>query len=139
MNESTPNPWIHIGECPECVDGLVRVRTCCKPGSGKELQLYATCDECEATWLAPDTATENIHPDPENAACPICDEPLFGDCSRWSLPADIQNSDWSEHCIVQLTSNEVDDLPTKSDSSLLGESDSADLQVPGDRDEAPGC
>ena len=39
-------PWIHIGECPVCVDGLCRIR-CCEGDNGIA-HLFAMCDECEA-------------------------------------------------------------------------------------------
>lgn len=52
------------------------------------------CDECEAIWQEPDTATEHVYPDAENARCPICEAALWGPHSRWASRADCRVLGW---------------------------------------------
>ena len=52
------------------------------------------CDECEAIWLAPDVTTDHQYPDSENAECPICSAPLWGEQSRWANLDEIEALDW---------------------------------------------
>jgi hypothetical protein len=107
MKEPPPNPWIHIGDCPVCVNGLARIRTC--HGGNAGAHHYAMCDECEAIWLEPDTGAEKQFPDAENAKCPVCGEDLFGSAARWSLPTDIQGSSWEANSILQFTTPVLED------------------------------
>lgn len=100
MNNTPPIPWIHIGECPFCVNGLVRVRSC--KSDGNDRHLYALCDECEAMWLTPSTSDEKHFPDAETPQCPICSASLFGDSARWAIPADLKGSDWESQSIFTL-------------------------------------
>lgn len=120
-----PNHWIHIGECPVCVNGLCRIRAC-KDSRGQQ-HLYAMCDECEAIWVEPNTASPKIYPNSESPACPICALPLFGSQARWAEPEDIAlNRDWSIAAIYEPTqeSNQsqvcdllvVDDIATDLDA-----------------------
>lgn len=52
------------------------------------------CDECEAIWLSPDTETDHIYPDPENARCPICHDALWGQSSHWASMSEISELGW---------------------------------------------
>ena len=113
MSSIPPSPWIHIGECPVCVDGLCRVRSC-EDNQGRR-HLYAMCDECEAIWVRPDTSSPKIYPSSEDALCPLCARPLFGDQARWAEPEDIvADVDWSLAAIFEmpngLESSQVSDL-----------------------------
>lgn len=106
MNEDPHNPWIHIGECPVCVNGLCRVRHCDGgAGAGAEAaHLYAMCDECEAIWIEPTTDSSKSFPDSENPQCPICHQDLFGAQARWALPADVCGTDWDGMVIFDVAS-----------------------------------
>ncbi len=101
-------PWIHIGECPVCVNGLCRVRTC-RGGQQGETHFYALCDECEALWLEPDTMTDFAFCDPESPVCPICQQSLYGPHARWSTPADLQGTEWAANAIYALPSDSLQD------------------------------
>lgn len=118
MSERTELPWIHIGECPVCVNGLCRVRTCRSPGG--EPHFYALCDECEALWLQPDTAAEFVFCDAESPRCPICDQALYGPHAHWSTPGDIQGTLWAAQAIFAMPSQElgesVEDRPDRPES-----------------------
>lgn len=105
MSEAPPNPWIHVGECPVCVDGIVRVRVCIDERCGKHF--YALCDECEAIWLEPDTSTIKQFPDAENPVCPICSAPIYGEHSRWALPQDIAGTHWEAQAIFDVPESET--------------------------------
>lgn len=98
MNDRQSNPWIHIGECPVCVDGLCRVRTCTTPNG--ESHFYALCDECEATWIEPDNSSQKTFPDAEHPQCPICAADLFGPQAHWSQADELRGSKWSEFAIA---------------------------------------
>ncbi len=97
-------PKHSIGFCPICGGGLCGIRIC---GIDSEAADAASprladnqshglviCDECEATWLAPDLDTAHQYPDIEDARCPICGEPLWGRQSRWASWHDIQSLGW---------------------------------------------
>ena len=102
MKSTPPSPWIHIGECPFCVNGLVRVRSCHEENN--DLHLYALCDECEAIWLTPSTEDERIFPDPEQPVCPCCSGELYGSCSRWATAEDLADSEWQAQVIFTVPS-----------------------------------
>jgi len=125
MSSIPPSPWIHIGECPVCVDGLCRVRSC-EDHQGRR-HLYAMCDECEASWVKPDTSSTKTYPRGEDPLCPVCARPLFGDQARWAEPEDIvANSDWSMAAIFEMPNTieqQVSDL-------LVVDDISADLDAP---------
>ncbi len=114
MQNPPNNPWIHIGECPVCVNGLCRVRAChgpCNLGSDQDdpaasLHLYAICDECEATWTEPSTSTPKTFPDSDDARCPICAEKLYGEQSHWALPQDLLGTAWESQVIFDVASSE---------------------------------
>jgi len=161
MSESLTTPWIHIGECPICGNGLCRLRCCSLPGGRKSL--YAMCDECEAIWLQPSTSTEHQFPDSQQPLCPISGGPLYGDDSRWALPSDLPDSGWESEVIIDLPSDCVPDLESlnyatstdsaSTDNSLditskdAGESESEnrststkiDDQTFGQDEPVPGC
>lgn len=109
-------PWIHIGECPVCVNGICRVRTCID-SSGKHF--YALCDECEALWLSPDTNADKQFPEAENPSCPICSQPLYGSQANWTRAEDLADTDWAEQSIFEMptkfvTSDRDDVLASQS-------------------------
>lgn len=113
-------PWIHIGECPICTDGLCRVR--CSVTSGQKKHLYAMCDECEAIWVQPTTTAPHQFPDAEDPTCPLTGIPLYGSGSRWATTEDIKGTDWENEVIVDLPceiGQSTDDLPlvTREDSA----------------------
>ena len=91
MRDTPQLPWIHIGECPVCVNGLCRVRTCADEDGDQHL--YAICDECEAIWIQPSTSSAIIYPDPDDPLCPICLQPLWGDQAHWSLVPELKETD----------------------------------------------
>ncbi len=127
MNELPPSPWIHIGECPVCVNGLCRVRAC--KGLLSQPHLYAMCDECESIWVKPDTATTKVYPKSEDPVCPICSQPLFGPQAHWAGPEDVASSnDWSMAAIFEMPSSS-DYQPQVSDL-LVAEDIAADLDAP---------
>ena len=111
MNTTPPNPWIHIGECTFCVNGICRVRCC--TAVEDEKHLFAVCDECEAIWIEPDTGSEKHFPDPESATCPICPAPLYGDQSRWALAEDLAGTPWETQVIYSVPSSDLDEPSEK--------------------------
>lgn len=120
MAQQPFSPWIHIGECPICCDGLCRVR-CSQATDGAKL-LYAMCDECEAIWLEPNTATAHQFPDAENPVCPLTGVPLYGSTSRWATTEDIKGTIWECEVIVDLPSdiNSAEDPPFVTGEDLAG-------------------
>jgi hypothetical protein len=56
----------HLGACPRCEQGLLRLVRCprCK-------QLSVLCDDCEALWSDPQ-ATAKRPPDGRHPLCPHC-------------------------------------------------------------------
>ena len=114
MANGSQVPWIHLGECPMCVNGLVRVRCCeCPEGS---VHCYAICDECEAMWLEPSTSSEARFPKARDPLCPICQAPLFGPQSRWALPDDLGRTEWAEQAIFDLP---LDSIPGSAEVRLI--------------------
>ncbi len=109
MSAPTPNPWLHIGECPFCVNGLCRVRVC--KADQNSHHLFAVCDECEASWTEPDTNSKRVFLDPEKPVCPICQSDLH-DNSNWAIADDLLKTDWNERTIFEVTNP----MPTDSDS-----------------------
>ena len=101
-------PWLHIGDCPICGDGLCRVR-CCTTSDG-ERHLYALCDECETIWLEPTTSSEPITLDAEDPKCPFTNQDLFGAHSRWATTEDIRSTAWESETIVELPMTLADGL-----------------------------
>ncbi len=85
-----------IGRCPICEAGLCGVRICTgdDPLSQQPTGGFILCDECEALWLEPNTASEHSYVDPENPSCPICRGALWS-TSRWALQDDIKTLGWS--------------------------------------------
>ena len=126
MSPIPPSPWIHIGECPVCVDGLCRVRTCVDEQGRRHL--YAMCDECEAMWLRPNTDSKRIYPSGEEPSCPVCGRPLFGTQARWAEPEDIAGEpDWSLAAIFEMPNS----LEQPQANDLLVVDDiAADLDAP---------
>ena len=116
MSNTPPTPWIHIGECPVCVNGLCRVRHC--TDSKGDSHLYAMCDECEAIFTEPDALSEEQasqreprFPDAQDPKCPICRAPLYGSQAHWATIADIRSSSWESHTILEFpTSLSANDL-----------------------------
>ncbi len=118
MRSLPPTPWIHIGECPCCVNGLCRIRSC--EGPQGKLHLYALCDECEALWTEPNTDTHKVFPSAENPHCPICEQPLYGPQAHWSQPDEVTAvPEWSAAAIFELPSSL--DQPLNQDSQSAGE------------------
>jgi len=68
MNQNAFRP--HLGRCPLCEQGLIRVVRCphCEEWS-------ALCDECEALWKEPQLVFE-IRPNSQHPYCPHCQEPV---------------------------------------------------------------
>ena len=94
------NPKHSIDYCPICGGGLCGVRIC----EGPEQAAAATpikphglivCDECEAIWLEPTTSSAHQYPNACDARCPVCDERLWGDRSRWASQSDIETIGWT--------------------------------------------
>lgn len=112
MSELPPSPWIHIGECPVCVNGLCRVRTCMQDGS---VHFYAVCDECEALWLAPNTASPRTFPDAIQPKCPVCQQDLYGVQAHWALADELRGSEWMANAIF-----DVPNFGSLDPSSLAG-------------------
>jgi hypothetical protein len=142
--EDDNSPWVHIGECPVCVNGIVRVRTC---HGGGETHLIAVCDECEAIWTDPDISNRRGFADAEKALCPICDQPLYGPQSHWSVPIDLQGTEWAAASILAWPSGDSDDEQVELDARQAppqsaeqrdeAKRDTDDLVEPEDR--ATGC
>jgi hypothetical protein len=105
--QEPPAPWIHIGECPLCGNGLCRLRYGVDPQGVK--RLYAMCDECEAIWLKPDLLSKYQFPDAEDPLCPISGEALYGPKSGWARPEDLQGTDWESEVIIDLPVDVIDD------------------------------
>lgn len=121
MSQQPTSPWIHIGECPICTDGLCRVR--CSPAADGSKQLYAMCDECEAIWLEPSTSAKHIFPDAEDPLCPLTNVPLYGSTSRWASVEDIKGTAWEFEVIVDVPSDvspASDDPPYVTGEDLAG-------------------
>jgi hypothetical protein len=129
MSEIPASPWIHIGECPVCVNGLCRLRTC--TASNGSMHFYAMCDECESLWLEPNTDTERMFPDASQPLCPICGERLYGEQAHWSQASELQGTQWATSAIYELPNS------MSPDSRSLAEND-ADLSY-GQDEPKPGC
>ena len=99
MTELPPSPWIHIGECPVCVDGLCRVRTCVKDAAA---HFYALCDECEALWIAPNTDSPRTFPGASQPQCPICQQDLYGAQAHWALADELRGTEWMANAIFEV-------------------------------------
>lgn len=114
MSSSLPESlWIHIGECPCCVNGLCRVRSC-QDSSGTHL--YAMCDECEAMWIEPSTNGPRCFPDIDDPRCPICNLPLYGPQTHWAEAHELLGTPWSEVAIYDLPS--ADELSSEESSGV---------------------
>lgn len=99
---SSPLPeslWIHIGECPCCVNGLCRVRFC-QDDNGAHL--YAMCDECESLWVEPTTDGPKCFPDIDDPRCPVCALTLYGPQAHWAEAQELLGTPWSEVAIFDL-------------------------------------
>ncbi|MDG2222524.1 MAG: hypothetical protein P8L85_14190 [Rubripirellula sp.] len=93
------NPLHSIGFCPVCGGGLCGVRLC-----GEESPHgLIVCDECEAIWLEPDLSAPHQYPSAQDAKCPICDLPLWGESSRWAGEADLKLLGWEDAIDRQLS------------------------------------
>jgi hypothetical protein len=145
MSSIPPIPWIHIGECPVCVDGLCRVRVC-EDEQGRR-HLYAMCDECDALWVRPDTSSSKVYPRGEEPLCPLCSRPLYGLQARWAEPEDVAaDPDWSLAAIFEMPNAleppqvsdllVVDDIATDLDAPEAHRQ-SSELD-PADSEGAPG-
>lgn len=115
MSETPAAPWIHIGECPVCVNGLCRVRTCYS--SDRTPHFYAMCDECEALWLTPTTNAPHNFPDVSEPRCPVCQQPLYGEQADWAHGEELQGTQWLANCIFDVPNmdtpiTEMGDDPT---------------------------
>ena len=95
-NPST-KPWIHIGNCPVCKDGLARIRACRGDGEG---HLYALYDECESYWLSPSLEVEPSSVDPEDPLCPVCKTPMSCGCSDWATESDLVDTVWLDQVMI---------------------------------------
>jgi hypothetical protein len=123
MSQQLPGiPWIHIGECPFCVNGLCRIR-CCDYQQGPHL--FAMCDECEAIWLEPTTDSPKLFPDADQPQCPICSGSLYGPATRWAESQDLKGTRWEEAAIFDIPSA---DPPTED--FLTAEDYVGELDVP---------
>ncbi len=126
MSSLPPTPWIHIGECPLCVNGLCRIRSC-EDEQGR-VHLYAMCDECEAIWTEPNTDTKKVYPKAVDPLCPICARPLFGPQAHWAQPEEVtREPNWSVAAIFELPSSL--EQPISSDL-LVMEDIATDLDAP---------
>lgn len=119
-------PWIHIGECPVCGNGLCRVR--CGARADGSVGLYAMCDECEAIWLKPDILGPYQFPDTEDPVCPVSGEAIYGPGSRWATTEDVRETDWESEVVIDLPG----DLPDQSgsESFVTSEDQASALDVP---------
>jgi hypothetical protein len=124
MSQQPSAPWIHIGECPVCADGLCRVR--CSVEKDNTKRLYAMCDECEAIWLEPTTTAAHHFPDAEEPLCPLTGVPLYGSSSRWATTEDIRGTKWENEVIVDLPL----DIGTDSEGMVTGDDIAGALDVP---------
>ena len=127
MSENQAAPWIHIGECPVCVNGLCRVRTCCSL-TGKP-HLYAMCDECESLWLTPTTDAPRRFPDASDPKCPICQQPLYGEQAHWSNADELPGTEWFANSIFDVPSDDM--LDPNSLANMEDLSDDQDEPEPG--------
>ena len=117
------SPKHSIDFCPICGGGLCGIRICGLDSSGENSVAndanvkrdsvghnasdnandsasdsahgLIICDECEAIWLEPDVSSDHQYPSPEDAACPVCSQSLWGTNSRWADPADIETIGWT--------------------------------------------
>jgi hypothetical protein len=98
------SPKHSIGFCPVCGGGLCGIRICGIDPAGSSQRISKSgsdaphglviCDECEAIWLEPDTSTAHQYPSVDDSRCPICDQPLWGDHSRWADVEDAASLGW---------------------------------------------
>ena len=101
MTSGSTEAWIYVGNCPICQCGLRRVRACAGSGGKQKLHGYILCDDCETMWLEPDVHSPHSFPDSESPACPICNQPLFGDQARWASVEDLETLGWQNQCVVE--------------------------------------
>ncbi|WP_437228842.1 hypothetical protein SH661x_001109 [Planctomicrobium sp. SH661] len=73
MKKASPRP--HLGSCPLCEQGLIRIARCphCEEWS-------AICDDCEAIWGDPH-AVFDAKPNSQHPYCPHCKESV----RKWSF------------------------------------------------------
>jgi hypothetical protein len=100
----TVSPKHSIDFCPICGGGLCGIRICGvdPQNAAKRFEKLGNdaphglvvCDECEAIWLEPDITTAHQYPDIEEAKCPICEEALWGQESRWANVDDVVSLGW---------------------------------------------
>ena len=134
--EEPSAPWIHIGECPLCVNGLCRLRYC--EDDHGAAHLFAMCDECEALWIEPNTDSEKSFPAAVHPACPICGQDLYGLQAHWSLPQELTGTVWQDNAIFEVPSDVG--LPIVDGDEPLGELASPSAFDPTSREEvdSPG-
>lgn len=120
MTSSETEAWIYAGNCPICQCGLRRVRACTGRAHEAELHGYILCDDCETLWLEPDVNSPHSFPDSESPACPVCNQPLFGNQARWATPSDLDQLGWHNQCIVEpiQSSGQLEDLLDPADFAV---------------------
>ncbi len=122
MAETPQQPWIHVGQCPVCDQGLCRIRVCSSDGKP---HFFVLCDECEAMWLKTETAETPMYADRETPRCPICKSGLYA-ASHWASAAELSNTAWESVVQVDLPDDDgADSFVTKQDQRL--EDENADL------------
>ncbi len=137
MTQEVPEtPWIHIGECPVCVNGLCRVRYCVSESD--QPHCYALCDECEATWLNPTTDDDPTFPDAEQPRCPVCGRPMFGSQAHWARSEELAGTPWGEVAIFEVPSAMIDEETSPPAENFLTTEDALTaLDAPPDMPTAP--
>lgn len=107
MSDVPSPPWIHIGECPVCVNGLCRIRECEDERGDKHL--YAVCDECESIWLEPAIDAKRRYAATQEPTCPICNRAMYGPQSHWARSEDLRSfPEWQNAAIFDMPSNSLD-------------------------------
>ena len=127
--EEPSAPWIHIGECPLCVNGLCRLRYC--EDDHGAAHLFAMCDECEAIWLEPSTSAPAQFPDACEPLCPLCARPLYGPQAHWARSEEVLDLNWNEAAIFDLPSMEIgpnldNSSPQSEEQGLVTPEDTVD-------------
>ena len=96
------SPQRSIDFCPICGGGLCGIRICglspaaeASGQTGDSIHGLIVCDECEATWLEPDVSSQHVYLDAVNAKCPICNQSIWSQQSRWANDADVATLGWS--------------------------------------------
>ena len=87
-------PLHSVDVCSICGCGLCGIRIC--GYQTDQPHGLVVCDECEAIWTQPDTSSPHLWRDAELPLCPVCEQPLWSNHSRWATREDLKQIGWEQ-------------------------------------------